>query len=417
MLAVCSTLAGLKPPREALAAIVAGDGRVLAQVEPAALPSPGIDLPAGVGVLLGTGAGAHFLRASACPGNRLVFQTTAACVPIEERPEQQIPLMTNPRSAQVRRHILSRVEEIVRGYPIDGTMFDDRLRYAGIHAGVSEETRRQCDQDRGLGPTGPDDVFRWEMGFPQIARQVVPGSHYDAWLLWRALTIRNFVAQAARTVRSIRPTATVSADAGSCYGVYSEPAGDSPSLPADAGSWYGEYPACGANWAADDSRAGFRFLTDSCRRTGFAGLLDWLATGRASPAIARALAAGAIPGASVEAAGQLSNPAASDQTWTCAGITLTDYSGRPEVLRHALQAAAATTQGIIVFDLPHCELPATASEQFWAVFGEAFREPAVPPHAVPGLPVQVRREKAERKARGVADPPVIIHGGIPGTGL
>ena len=45
------------------------------------------------------------------------------------------------------------------------------------------------------------------------------------------------------------------------------------------GSWYGDYFGVGSNWAADDFQAGYRPLTDAYRKTGFAGLTDWMTTG------------------------------------------------------------------------------------------------------------------------------------------
>jgi hypothetical protein len=232
--------------------------------------------------------------------------------------------------------------------------------------------------------------------FPSLNRHVVPGPLYEDWLVWRAQALRNWLASAVQTVKAARPQTSVS--------VYT-------------GSWYGEYPLFGVNWAADDFEAGFRFLTPSYQKTGFAGLLDWMTTGcyYPTPSVSEAIAAGKIPGASVEAAGQLTNRAANDQTWSYAGIQLADYSGRPEALKSALQAACASTQGVMVFDLSHFEY--RNNEALWSVFEEAFKEPAQAPHTIRGLLVEIRRQHLARKASGIAEPPVIIYGGLPGTGL
>ena len=175
----------------------------------------------------------------------------------------------------------------------------------------------------------------------------------------------------------------------------------------------GDYPALGANWAADDFQAGFRFLTDTFRPTGFAGLLDWIAPGcyYGMPTIADAAQRGYSPGATVEAAGQLANRAANSQAWVYAGIALEKYDRNPDGLARALQAAAASTQGVMVFDLSH------QIDQFWPVFQKAFAKPAQAPHAVPGLLAEVRRQQTERKAARIIDPPVIIQNGLSGTGL
>jgi uncharacterized lipoprotein YddW (UPF0748 family) len=395
-LAVYADVTRLRATPGALVALVDRDGSVLAVAEGEAVAVLARALPAGVGALVGTGPGAEFLRANARVGDRLTFTTVAVYVPLSQRPEQQIPLMSNPNSDVVRRRLLDMLTELMGTYTLDGVIFDDRLRYAGINADFSEETRRQFEAYVQQPVHWPDDVFRYELEFPSLNRRVVPGPLYDAWIVWRAETIRNWLATAIRTVRAARPNATVS--------VYS-------------GSWYGEYPLLGSNWAADDFAAGFRFLTPSYQQTGFAGLLDWLTTGCYYPtaAITDAIAAGKTAGASVEAAGQLTNRAANDQTWAYAGIQLGDYTNHPEALRSALQAACATTQGVMVFDLSHFDYP--NNQSLWSVFADAFKEPAQAPHAVPGLLADLRIRHRARKAAGETDPPVVIYGGVPGTGL
>ena len=293
---------------------------------------------------------------------------------------------------EVQNRILTMVAEVVRGYAVDGVIFDDRLRYAGINADFSPLTHAQFEKYLGHPVRWPDDVFQYQVIYPSLTKRILPGPDYDAWNVFRTLTIRNWLASAVATVKAIRPTATVS--------VY-------------AGSWYPDYPALGSNWAADDFSAGLRFLTPSYQATGFAGLTDWMTTGCYYPpgTIADALAAGRGAGESVEAAGQFSNRAVNDQTWVYAGIALSNYDKHPELLQRALQGAAASTQGIMVFDLSH------NIDQFWPVFSQAFSTPAVPPHAVPGLLADVRRQRAAQKAAGIPQPPVILYNGVSGTGL
>jgi hypothetical protein len=284
------------------------------------------------------------------------------------------------------------VDEVARKYAVDGIMFDDRLRFAAINADFGEKARRDFEAYVGKSLSWPGDVFKYDVEFPSMTRKLVPGPYFEAWLVWRAMALRNWIALAADRARKCRP--------GILMGTYE-------------GSWYGEYPAYGANWGADDLEAGFRFLTESYRKTGFAGLLDFTITGcyYSTPTIAEAEMATKSPGATVEGAGQLSNRVVNDQTWVYCGLQLSIYNGKPEVLRDALQAAAASTQGIMVFDLSH------NIDQFWAIFQEAFKVPAAAPHSVPGLLDEVRKEKARRRAAGEKDPPVIIQNGVPGTGF
>ena len=99
-----------------------------------------------------------------------------------------------------------------------------------------------------------------------------------------------------------------------------------------------------------------------------------------------------------------------DQTWAYAGIALSSLNNDPEVLGDVLQAACASTQGVMVFDLSH------DIDQYWDTFERAFAIPRPAPHSVRGLISDVRRKRAAYRAAGKADPPVIIIAGGAGTG-
>jgi hypothetical protein len=117
-------------------------------------------------------------------------------------------------------------------------------------------------------------------------------------------------------------------------------------------------------------------------------------------------------GESVEAAGQFSNRAVNDQSLVYAGISLDKFKGRDKNdLRKVLQAACATTQGVMVFDLSH------DMDLFWDLFADVFRVPATPPHAVPGFVAKVRDERLKQKVNGLPEPPVILYKGSSGTGF
>ncbi len=370
-------------------------GKVIAQVEGNALSLLG-SAPWRGAYLVGEGVGAAWLRQNAPVAAILTLDSTPAYVPMAQA-QEQVPLMVNPHRADVQTRMRAMLAEVCTNYAIDGVIFDDRFRYAGINADFSDDTRRQFEAYlapvlNGKTLRWPDDVFRYDFAFPTLTRRVTPGPYYDAWLAFRALTLRNWLATASATVKAIRPNATVS--------TYT-------------GSWYGDYAALGANWAANDFQAGFRFLTPTYMQTGYAGLCDWITTGCYYPTatMSDALASGKSVGATIEAAGQLSNRAVGDQAWVYAGINVADYLKQPETLKPALQAALATTQGVMIFDLSYF------NDALWGVIGQSFHEAATAPHAVPGLLAQVRQQRLARKASGAIDPPVIIHNGTPGTGL
>jgi hypothetical protein len=142
-------------------------------------------------------------------------------------------------------------------------------------------------------------------------------------------------------------------------------------------------------------------------------MLDWISTGCYYPAstLAEAYANGGNLGTTIEAAGQLSNRCANSAAWVYAGISLDKFDRNPDGLLRALQAAAASTQGVMVFDLSH------KFDQFIPVFKQAFRQPVRAPHTLPDLLADVRAKQAQRRQAGIADPPVIILNGAAGTGL
>ena len=388
---------------DALIALIDANDTVLLQTTPPAFKALGLTIPRGGAALVGlSAASTGYLRNNASPGAKLAMDSTPIYVPISQRPDRQVPLMTNPNDPAVRQRLLDMLTEVATNYPIDGVIFDDRLRYASLNADFSELTRRQFALYLATGAPGqvpikplrwPDDVFHYSIDFPTLERTVVPGPYFDSWLVFRALTIRNWLADAVRTIKSVRPTLTVS--------TY-------------VGSWYPDYPDLGANWGADDLDAGFHFLNDSYKRTGWAGLTDFIVTGcyYSTASLFEAQTQGISPGQTVEAAGQFSNRAVSDETFVYAGISLDQFKGRPDALRRVLQAACATTQGIMCFDLSHDIDP------LWPIFTEAFTpRPAQAPHQIPDLAAQLRAQRAGQRASGIAQPPVILYRGASGTGF
>ncbi len=374
------------------AAVVDSRGTVIAQLEGSVVRSQSPAIPQGGSVLVGIGRGAEFLKANARAGDRLTFDCKPDFVPITRRPWQQVPVMVSPHNPEVRRRALEVLSEVLSNYEVDGVLYDDRLRYAGLNGDFSEWAKAEFEALVGEKLQWPDDVFRWTLQ-PDLTRGVVPGKWYDAWLVFRAQTLRNWVAEARDVVERVRPSAL--------FGVY-------------AGSWYGEYVNLGSNYAATTVQAGFRFLTPQYQQTGFADLLDVFISGCYYPmaTIAEAMQAGQPTGTTVEAAGQLVNRLVDDQAWVYNGLSIEALGGDRLRLQRALQAAAASGQGVMVFDLSH------NIDRVWSVFQQAFGGPKVKaPHQVPGLLAEVRRRKKLLWEEGVREPAVVINPGAAGVGL
>jgi uncharacterized lipoprotein YddW (UPF0748 family) len=382
-----------KPAPGTRVAFVDKTGTVQALWDAMALIEAKITLPAGLGALVGTpGKAADFLTANARIGEAFTLTSAPIYVPIAQRYDRQTPLMTNPHHPEVRKRALGFIKELTGRYPIDGIIYDDRLRYAAINSDFSDISKRAFETWLGKPVQWPTDIFTYSQIWPEGKRVINPGPYYDAWNVFRAQTIRNFLAEAITTARSKRPGLT--------FATY-------------VGSWYPDYPDIGANWAATDLPAGYRFLSDAHKQTGWAGLVDFITTGcyQGTPTMNDALALGQNIGDTIEAAGQFSNRAVNDATFVYAGISLERYKNRPNDLKHALQAACATTQGVMCFDLSH------DIEPLWPIFAEVFKTPAPAPHQVSNALNTLRTERARVKALGIPDPPVIQYRGTSGIGF
>ena len=365
------------------------DARVVAQIDGQFLGTVPPDVPLRGVILVGTGRAGDDLRQKTHVGDIVTYTATPQYVSILAVPDQKITVFVNPNDPAVQQHELDIVREIVTNYDVDGLIFDDRLRYAALNADFGPLTRAQFEKYVGRSIKWPDDVFQIN---PYPNQEIIKGPLYDAWLVFRTLTIRNWLAQARAIVKTVRPQATVS--------VY-------------VGSWYGEYAANGSNWAADDFEGPFPFLTLSYQKTGFAGLLDWMTTGcyYTTATVSEGQQQGS-PGATVEGAGELSNRAVNDDCFVYAGLYAAQYPNDPVGLQKCIQGAVASTQGVMVFDLSQIN-----QYNLWPVFQQAFAQPATPPHAVAGLLDMVHRQKAQQKALGITNPPVTVYGGVAGTGL
>jgi hypothetical protein len=347
-------------------------------------------VPKGGYLLAANGAGADFLKQHAKFGDVLKIDSKASFLKTSQHPDQY-PLMMNPNDPLVQDRNLSIIHEVVGNYNVDGVLYDDRLRFAGLDADFSEISRKRFQSYIKKKINWPDDVFKITYT-NTLTKGLKPGPYYEAWMIWRALEIRNYIARVRNEVKSTRP--------GALFGIY-------------GGSWYGEYPNFGTNYGAQNLQAGFWFLSRKYNKTGFAGLLDLLITGcyYQTPTIYDAMSKGVAPGSTIEAAGQLSNRVADDQCWTYAGIALDAFAGNPQGLQDALQAACTATQGVMVFDLSH------NIEPMWPVFAQAFQVKAVAPQSQPKELANVRRLRNNYRKLHVQEPPVIIQSGSSGTGF
>lgn len=309
--------------------------------------------------------------------------------------QNQVPLMMNPHDPRVQERALRFVKEILGKYQVDGLLYDDRLRFTGMDGDFSELTRVKFERTVGAKLNWPNDVFEitynWDLG-----RGVRPGRYWDAWWTFRAREMKQWVLESWQEINKVR----IRDQREVAFGIY-------------AGSWYGEYDNYGANYGSSDMVAGFPFLTRAFRAQGFADYLDLFIAGCYYPVatIFDAMVGGRPEGRTVEAASITANRVINDAAWTIAGVSIEALGSDPVALQNAIQAAAASSQGVMVFDNSH------KIERFEADFIKAFAKPAAPPYANKANLDEVRRRKALRQSQGVKAPPIFIYPGAPGAGF
>lgn len=379
-------------------AVLNFDARVLAVYDGSSLKAANVTIPPRGAALVGFGRAAQWLRANARPGVIATYAAAPRYVRVQDAPEQAITMFCDPLNPEVRHHELDIVREIATNYDVDGLVFDDRLRYAGLNADFGPRERAAFEQSVGHPLHWPDDVFRTS---PYPGQDIRPGPYFHAWLAWRAGVIQSWLTEAAGIIHVVRPQAQVA--------VY-------------VGSWYGDYYKVGSNWGSPDVSAPFSFLTPDYKKTGYAPLLDWVTTGCYYKLATLSdyrdaggfVGTGLNPGATVEAAGQLSNLVVGDQAWTYAGLYAAVYQGHPDLFARAIQAATASTQGVMVFDMSQI-----IQYHWWDVIRQAFGPGPTPPapSAIPGLLSEVRHRHEEDRRNGVPPPPYPPYLGVEDTGF
>jgi hypothetical protein len=358
-------------------ALVLVDGLVTRVVDGSDPATGPLTFPSLGCLVVGSGAGAAWLRQHAPLGAQLVWEAAPRLVPITQSPSEEYGMFVIPTHPAARAYALQIVDEIVTKYPVDGIAFD-RMRYASIRADFSDCSRAQFETWLGRKiQRWPNDIYEWD---PLPGQPLRRGPLFNAWAEWRARNIRDWLAEAAAIVRARRPEAKI--------GAY-------------VGSWYPEYYDVGVNWAADDYAAGYHWMTPNYPATGYARLLDYLTTGcyYRVPTRAHARRAGLPEEASVQAAAELSNRVVNNATFCYAGLYLLDYHGSPQLFREALAAAAKHSQGVMIFDMVYLD-----RYDWWGIVNQAFPEPKEAPHDRPGLLERVRQAHAANRTT-VAAPP------------
>lgn len=140
--------------------------------------------------------------------------------------------MLNPALPEVQQYQLDILKEFIERYPeTDGLIFD-RVRYDGITADFSPESRALFEEYAGLTVENyPEDILSWYDSDGKLRDNWVLGKHARKWIEWRAMVIHDFVAKAHSMLKDIKPSLII--------GDYT-------------GAWYPTYWQLGVNWASSE---------------------------------------------------------------------------------------------------------------------------------------------------------------------
>lgn len=257
--------------------------------------------------------------------------------------------MLNPARKDVQQYELSILKELVKMYPqMDGIILD-RVRYDGITADFSDESRKLFEKyNKAKVKNWPADIFSYGTG-EKPAR--VEGPLYKKWLEWRTKVIHDFVYEAKAALKKINPQLS--------YGDYT-------------GSWYPTYYEVGVNWASKtyDPAKDYPWATDKYQQYAYAEALDLFTTGNYYYEVTKAEAA-AINNQSIEKRGEAGQGKGKEDFYTVegsaelvnklvkgkapvyAGLYVDQYKGHPEQFVKALKMCRAHSDGAMIFDIVH----------------------------------------------------------------
>lgn len=343
-------------------ALVLSD-RVEAVVDGSLASPRGVRIPSDGYLLVGRGDGAKWLLQNVRVGDQPNWAVNDRFIPIVDAPSETVAAFMNPANPASREYELKIVDELASNYEVDGIVFD-RMRYASLQSDFSDLSRQKFEEY--LGRTldrFPGDIYSFD---PNPGKQLVWGPYFKQWLEWRAKNILTWLEDASKLVRTKRPNAKL--------GVY-------------VGSWYKTYYTVGVNWGSEEFAPGYDWMSPAYSTTGYAHLLDWVATGCYHPIATRDQAknAGLDDSYTVQAAAELANQVIGDMAFHYAGLYVVDYKGSPEAFLEAMQAARSYSQGVMIFDLSHLE-----EYGWWNVVEEAFKEKKDAPHDIARLLASVR---------------------------
>lgn len=290
-----------------------------------------------------------------------ISYTDSGLVPITKL-KHKYSAMLNPANPEVQEYQLSIITEVVELFPnLDGIILD-RVRFDGIEADFSNDSKNAFEKY--IGETienFPEDIFKWEKHEKRIRKD---GKHFKKWLEWRASIIYNFFEKARSEVKKINPKIS--------FGDY-------------AGAWYPVYFDVGVNWASKnyDPSHDYDWASESYKNFGYAELLDLFTTGNyffevtkeevmnLNAEINKRSEAGMgqekEPWYSVEGSAEIAEKVVMNAVPFAGGLYVEQYKDNPQQFQRAVKMCLEKTDGIMIFDIVHI-----INYDWWAVLDEAL---------------------------------------------
>lgn len=275
--------------------------------------------------------------------------TDSGFVPITKL-KHKYSAMTNPANPEVQQHELNIISELVKKYPeFDGILLD-RVRYDGIEADFSELSKELFEKYINQKIENyPDDIYKWKKN-EKGEKVRVEGKLFKKWLEWRASVIYNFMEEARKVVKKIKPDME--------FGVYT-------------GAWYPVYYEVGVNWASKkyDPSKEYEWATPDYKNFGYAELLDIYTTGcyffevskeeveKLNEELIKRNEAGMGKTKeywySVEGSAEIAKKVMMNTVPVIGGLYVEQYKGFPEQFKRAVQMCLDKTDGLMIFDIVH----------------------------------------------------------------
>ncbi len=279
-------------------------------------------------------------------------------------------IFVNPLDPVVRAYALGIISEICANYAIDGLVLD-RMRYPNLFTDFSDLSRAAFESQIGRAVEDwPTDILQRTADDANPAE----GPLFKPWLRFRAQVMHDFLVEARRAIKSIKPDAHL--------GIY-------------VGSWYPAYYDVGVNWGSSANVADYEWWPEGYETTGYADEVDFMCTGcyYVHPSRQNAIDAGDPEWMSVEAAAQESVNAVKDATLVYASLYLIQYHDQPDRFVEAINQCLSNTQGCMLFDLVYAR-----DYDWWELIRSAFPNQAKAPHQISDLLAKLR-STAARQAR------------------